>query len=442
MADGIESEQLYVSTFERLTSEDPSRAASYFSKIHTKLSEGRRLHCCLFLKEAGHLNLADQTMDILLQHDGNSAAVWYESAIVKNMLGENNSALSRLNRALALDPQLGAAALLRVAVLIKLGERQRAGELLAAAPSHVISDDQRSLLGAFNRSFDYWTSLLQRLDTDPAPVNFLAAATAIESALDNGRAFSLVRFGDGEGAFLVPDDDDDVRAVGDVGRRHFAQRWYGRTDDTTMAAIRKVADQLREASPDYDMIGAPNNEWCHHEWNIGSFQTLACCLSARSFAAAQPATLTQTSAGLDMAHYGTLSRLIRKAESVCVVTCHTDLAPRLAAATGQNKFETILIPPAHSDLKITGLTPGSHLDDSARILDAIDEARGNRLFLVGGGFLGKLYTHRAAQGGGVAIDVGSVLDGVLDYATRPNFYHISLAERFWAGLNDPDWRPA
>ncbi|EGF93589.1 hypothetical protein ABI_20300 [Asticcacaulis biprosthecium C19] len=437
MSDSAESETIYISTFERLVSEEPPRALWYFIKIQTNLPPDRRLHCCLFLKEAGHVELADEAMDALLQHDGSSPGVWYESAIIRDMLGQSHSALSRLNRALALKPDFGPAAALRIATLIKLGERDRARELLAESAPPLLHRGQHVVLQAFNNSFDYWHGLLQGLESDRPLEDFVTVGAAIEKALDENLAYSMVRFGDGEGAFLVPEDNEDMRAIGDIACRFFARRWYGRGDDATLTAVKTVAAQLKTISPSFNIIGAPNDDWCRHEWNLGSFQTLACCLSARYFAARQPAMLSQTSVGLDLAHSGVLARLIRKAPSVCIVTCHSDLAPRLAAATGENKFDTLLIPPADSDLGITNLTPGNHLDDAARIMDAIDAAQGNRLFLIGGGFLGKLYTHRAAQGGAVAVDVGSVLDGIMDYSTRPNFYHISLAQRFWSALKTP-----
>jgi hypothetical protein len=44
------------------------------------------------------------------------------------------------------------------------------------------------------------------------------------------------------------------------------------------------------------------------------------------------------------------------------------------------------------------------------------------LFLVAGGLLGKIYCDRIKRSGGVAIDIGSLIDAWLGAPTRPGFF--------------------
>lgn len=44
------------------------------------------------------------------------------------------------------------------------------------------------------------------------------------------------------------------------------------------------------------------------------------------------------------------------------------------------------------------------------------------VFLVAAGLLGKVYCHRIHRLGGIAIDVGSVVDAWMGFGTRPGLY--------------------
>ena len=93
------------------------------------------------------------------------------------------------------------------------------------------------------------------------------------------------------------------------------------------------------------------------------------------------------------------------------------------ADRGVQVAETILIPPAASDLAHTGYSMGrSHLHHAyGEVMSELRMVPRNHPMLVSAGFLGKLYCLEIKRLGGIAIDVGSLTDLWLGHMTRPNF---------------------
>ena len=111
--------------------------------------------------------------------------------------------------------------------------------------------------------------------------------------------------------------------------------------------------------------------------------------------------------------------LIREAENVSLITCYPNLLPQLHARFGVDSGEVLLIPPQAANIK--GTPDAVHFPDTyKKIVEAIrKEGRGQQLFFVGAGLVGKLYCDEIRQAGGMAIDVGSLMDVWVGEGVRP-----------------------
>lgn len=58
-------------------------------------------------------------------------------------------------------------------------------------------------------------------------------------------------------------------------------------------------------------------------------------------------------------------------------------------------------------------------DAHRRILDSLDPPRRGAVYLVAAGLLGKIHCGRIRELGGIALDVGSIVDAWMGYNTRP-----------------------
>lgn len=101
---------------------------------------------------------------------------------------------------------------------------------------------------------------------------------------------------------------------------------------------------------------------------------------------------------------------IKKAGNVSVITCYPELLGVLHKHFGVKKGQDYLIPPQAMNIK--GTPEEYHYPERFHaIMNQLKEAdHKGKLFLVGAGLLGKAYCDAIRQAGGMAIDVGSMMD--------------------------------
>ena len=299
--------------------------------------------------------------------------------------------------------------------------------------SRLQADDDTAYMSAFVNFAVTSRSRLQRVDgfyetTDlktPEQVFGL-----VRQALYDEQPFALTRFGDGEGAFLTDSkESNSEKQLHDRHRRYFLRRWYGDDsliDDINFDAYRvSLLDKLSMI----DIIGLPERSWVEHERKLRNIDTVTNCIRAVAATCryASHSAATNTSIHIDLEYRGLITRLITEAHNIVLVTSHADLARRLRLATGLRggrEINSILIPPAASDLVHTGysLKSSDFFSRHSEIKDQIVQlVKPGALVLISAGFLGKGYCLDAKSSGGVALDIGSVSDLWMGFATRPNF---------------------
>jgi len=113
-----------------------------------------------------------------------------------------------------------------------------------------------------------------------------------------------------------------------------------------------------------------------------------------------------------------ISSILNNNISVSLITCYPELLDSLAKNFRIKKGESFLIPPQASNTKKT--PENSHFHDVFNdIIKEIESKNlSGQLYLVGAGVLGKIYCAKIKQSGGMAIDVGSMMDAWIGEKAR------------------------
>ena len=218
-----------------------------------------------------------------------------------------------------------------------------------------------------------------------------------EFALRTGTGFSLVRLGDGEGPVLCWPKHQLPSELATV-----LHTWFGRSDFPA-AELQFLADGLRQAVRSADVLGLPTRYQLTRTPRYGmvleALDRYQLCSPAQLFADSGLHFYLQWS--------GALAHLLRGRDSVDVIGCR-DIGSRIAEAFDLGSVRTHLVRGEH-------LFPGSvsqpHWPDGYKgIMQQLEAVNPGQVFLVGAGVLGKIYCDRIKAKGGVALDIGSILD--------------------------------
>lgn len=233
-----------------------------------------------------------------------------------------------------------------------------------------------------------------------------------------GKPFSFIRCGDGEGRLL---SSNELYSDFLLLRELLAYQWgsaallrlreiYGKNN------ISKISDDLKKlilaSCRSADVIGMPSpvhfRTQTNYE-NINGILGLACvCLffyqNQKFLDNKQLRVDTFSSRGL-MAT-GALDRIIRDRKFVAIIT-HTSIKEALTAKWNVDQVDEYLIPAHDTTIGASGI---HYPDVFLHICREIKVPYDGALFLVGAGYLGKVYCDIIKQRGGIALDIGSVFD--------------------------------
>ena len=302
---------------------------------------------------------------------------------------------------------------------------------------------------------DCWVPLLYRLmpvfpncEIPISPVSSIAGS--VGSAISEGRGFSFVRVGDGEGVALSISEHawfEDFQymtthfgtsgfSVGDLGRfGGELERAIGEAD------VLGVREDVLNVSVDPTIFDGPQAALTdyvrsHFELrpNERNLNAIGCrrlahlnrALSRISFNA--DTTFVSAWAQWELAASGALYDLIEQQSRIGLITTHSSIGPLLRAFFSV-EVDEYLIP---DKFAITRLSARHFPPRYEELRSEIVVRHPGMLFLVGAGLCGKVYSHWIKERGGVAVDVGSVLDAWIGIGSRPRV----LADRFGVGPNN------
>lgn len=263
------------------------------------------------------------------------------------------------------------------------------------------------------------------------------AIRTVRAAVEAGGAFSMVRIGDGEGVLLSVGDDTWLRDL-----NYITSHWGA--DNVTWGDLAAVRDDLTRAIAEADLVGIRNDMVStsvpddlmrqpvsevlgYVRENIHLRPKEAEVLSAAG--ARRLAVLSRVLSRLDwhegqqfcsqwlhweLLSTGALNEILAGVDRVGLVTSKPELEHMVARQFG---VKTIVV--EVPEKFVEGGTSGAHVPTKYRVIrDELDFPDGT-LVLVGAGIPGKVYCQWIKEMGGIAIDIGAVLDVWVGKASRP-----------------------
>jgi tetratricopeptide (TPR) repeat protein len=231
--------------------------------------------------------------------------------------------------------------------------------------------------------------------------------------------FSWIRLGDGEARFLMWQRPalrgtmqvQDARAVIDWIWRN----WFGSGIDTVdPARLAALADAFDAAVAGADLLGVPTaGRLAHDAQHVGYLAALERYLTTtpsdeRRFCDA-------------FGHYALadahplFARLLKGLPFLGLIGPHPGMAGRLAERLGIPETAEWSIP---GEQRLGRATAGHFPDVYDHVMATLEVPFRGAVFLVAGGLLGKVYADRIKALGGIALDVGAIVDGWAGVNTR------------------------
>jgi hypothetical protein len=269
-------------------------------------------------------------------------------------------------------------------------------------------------------------------DTDISESEARAFVTMVREKLARKEAFSFVRLGDGEANCLPYEARLQSHASADADERE--EIWWGGavpTEQRTNLAQRVLASIRRS-----DCVGIPTFSRFLRDLALDHDDALTGTRSGRGLRAVlsaaekgylvdetTPPARSYASAHLhqDLERWNLYGELFDGIEDIVCVTCHPDIPDVLQSLFGVSTARNILIPPRSATARLMRKRTPDTRTLPAMIEEAIasmNAAAANKLVVVAAGYLGKWIVDEARARGGVALDLGSMLDYWIGLRTR------------------------
>lgn len=243
------------------------------------------------------------------------------------------------------------------------------------------------------------------------------------------KPFSFVRGGDGEGRFIVATDAG-FRAMAtaddaDVMLQQIWFNWFGQdVSEVDPDRLKQLARSFARAFADADLVGLTSAAVIDHDQaHVGYRTVLDAWLSALPTAIDQH--YTDASCPLFLHNRDPFFReLLAGQPFLGLISPHRDLASRLGTYLSIDEVVGYVVP---------GETPLGRPEELAsrgqhfpqvfdRLMAEISVPFPGACYLIGAGLLGKIYADRIRQLGGIAIDIGALVDGWVGINSRRNAF--------------------
>lgn len=269
-------------------------------------------------------------------------------------------------------------------------------------------------------------------DTDVSRSEAQTFVDRVRAHLTARKPFSFIRIDDGEGN-AVPYGTE-LAPFADVDAAERERVWWGRPLDAPQRAAlnARVLGAMQAA----DALGIPTFSRILRDIRLDGPESFAQSRTGRGITAvltalepggplraARATRLLLTSAYVqhDLVKWDLYGRLFDDVGEVIAVSCHPGLPQAMENLFGVTLRQNIIIPPRHASLAAFGRSEMGPKILPEVLDDIISQLNGDltgRLVIVGAGYAGKIIIHEAGKRGGVALDLGSILDYWAGVATR------------------------
>lgn len=386
-------------------------------------------------RDGGSEDLASAILREVVRVTPDVVAAHYELAFLHRLQGQHREAAGLLRAALGRAPDDLRVQLFYAHMLHALGAHPEANQILDRTGVSTQNTAELEAMFAFGRFLAQHPLgrsliMLDRVKDRHGWIETDDLADRIAAALNEGRPFAMVRLGDGEGGMLTLGQEDEFihRPLYERNRKELIAMWFGDAFRDQDDGFIRLARNLIESLAECDVLGIPYESWLRHEYAISSLRGISSLVNVYRALLAQPVPAGQfvcsQRAHVDLHVAGHLTRIIADAKRVSVITCLPEVEDLLRGRLGLEEVTVYRIPGERGSQHLLGLpaTQGNHYPAEFERLQAeLARPHAGRLFLVAGGLLGKLYAATIRRRGGIALDIGSLVDGWTGRMTRPGY---------------------
>jgi hypothetical protein len=272
----------------------------------------------------------------------------------------------------------------------------------------------------------------QERETSDRWLEPLGVKARIDQAIQSRQPFSMMRMGDGEARFLIraiPELQDgltetELKIIGNV----VWTNWFGeRFEEADPAALADLTSKLMWSIDTTDVLGVSG--YMRLRQDTGHFGYLALQEKLLNERLANNPDVRLFNA---LSHYDlvqeplSLTDLLADESFIGVISPHPDLEERLQRHLGAGTVRSYPVPGEvrlanHAAMRAEKRHfPERYLE----LLETIEVPFPGAVFLIGAGLLGKVYCARVKELGGIALDVGSLVDGWMGINTRPGLVDV------------------
>lgn len=287
--------------------------------------------------------------------------------------------------------------------------------------------------GAFVRCFPKNRALALVSEVERASTHLRPEVVAdrIAAALRDRVPFSLIRVGDGEGAFVRLDNVDEARFANLYARNREdrAGVWFAGSVDPNADSFLDEASQIGQAMENADITGMPYTGWIEHEFRILSVTGISSLVNLLRVKRSKNSMTCSQLIHVDLHRTKLLYEILKTQHRIGLISCHRELPEMLKQAFSFSEINHYHVPgeKGHSHLLSKTAVEGTHWPDRYReIMRDLSTPLNGTLFIVAAGILGKFYCDQIKKFGGVAVDIGSIADGWVGSKTRPGLDKIEI----------------
>jgi len=224
-----------------------------------------------------------------------------------------------------------------------------------------------------------------------------AAISFVRACVVNGWPASVIRLGDGDTPLIGWPTHRDI-----AGITHTIKYALGRIP-VTLPDVDAMMAEFQPAITNADIVGVPDEAHCRKKLLWSNIEVYL-----KEFDLVAPRTLLVDS-NLHITAYrdGLLKELLDGLDSVTLLGCR-DVVDIVSRGSGIKDVRWIRVPvEAQTNQNI----PTNHWPDRFEELrEGLVVPKPGHLFLVGAGFLGRVYCSWIKDRGGVGLDIGSIMD--------------------------------
>jgi hypothetical protein len=394
----------------------------------------------ILLRERGEYGEATRIFKGLMDQFPHLVYGWQEMAVLLALQGAMQQALRLFSQAARIDPTDFQSCKHLILHQIRLGLLNEARvSLRAHQPS---APEYQELVAVYNDFINYIEEhpesfALKLIDSFEKGDRFLSPALVEErilSAVEAKTPLSLIRLGDGEGAwfFMPPAEEQKYARLYEYNRRKTLKVWFGTDSDYKSPSFMASRQHLMNAIQNADLVGIPSGLRIIHEYKVAGLNGVSSCVNiVRRLDPAAPTTqYCSQDTHIDLHLRGFFPKLLATPMDIGIISCHPDLGYRLAKSWGARVVQMLIVPEemgftaVHEGLSaITGVSgmsdPHFPIVYNRTIEKLRRDASRARVWLVAAGYFGKIYCGAIRDAGAIALDVGSIVDGWSGAVTRP-----------------------